>query len=202
MSLRSVEVTSWHIHTFSSSRWERRLHLVTSRLHKQVSAPHPPRLYQRVALRRRFWKVGRRRRVPGASLAKDTQTNIICSFFLFIIIISPSDSWRLIAQMHTHTRWIIDFKHSHPKTWQFVFLFFFNSTFHTCRFLFCVCHQVFHRAVQWPGQVLLHRNHVRVADDGAFAGPRGDRLAQHHRPRHGDEYVSHRFSSYQYVSVP
>lgn len=53
-----------------------------------------------------------------------------------------------------------------------------------------LCHQVFHREVQWPREVLLHRDHVRVADDGAFAGPRGDRLAQHHCPRHGDEYVS------------
>lgn len=52
-----------------------------------------------------------------------------------------------------------------------------------------LCHQVFHREVQWPREVLLHRDHFRVADDGAFAGPRGGRLAQHHCPRHGDEYV-------------
>ena len=29
---------------------------------------------------------------------------------------------------HTHTRWIVDFKHSIPNTWQFVFY----SMFHTC----------------------------------------------------------------------
>lgn len=103
---RLSEVTSWHIHTFSSSRWARRLQLVTSRLHKQVSAPHPPRLYQRVSLWRRFWKVSRRRRVPTASLAEELQKH-----HLFIIIISLSDSWRLIAQMHTHTHaglWILN----------------------------------------------------------------------------------------------
>lgn len=49
--------------------------------------------------------------------------------------------------------------------------------------------QVFHREVQRPGEVLLRRDHDRLAHDGAFAGPGGDRLAQHHGPRHGDEYV-------------
>ncbi|TMS09254.1 Cadherin-20 [Larimichthys crocea] len=48
---------------------------------------------------------------------------------------------------------------------------------------------VLHRDVQQPRQVLLHRAHFRDADDGAFAGSRGDQLAQYHSPRHGDEYL-------------
>lgn len=51
------------------------------------------------------------------------------------------------------------------------------------------CRQVLPGEVQRPRQVLLPGDHQRRADDGAAAGPGAERLAQRHRPRHGDEYV-------------
>lgn len=111
-------MTSWHIHTFSSNRWERRLQLVNSRWHKQVSAPHPPRLYQRVSLWRRFWKVGQRRRVPTASLAEEElqRTSSAASYYYYFAF-RQLTAYRTDA--HTHAGlWILK---TPFQTRQFVF---------------------------------------------------------------------------------
>lgn len=118
-------MTSWHIHTFSSYRWERRLQLVTSRWHKQVSTPHPPRLYQRVSLWRRFWKVGQRRRVPGASLAEEElQRKSSAASYYYYFAFRQLTAYRTDA--HTQAGlWILK---TPFQTRQFVFY----SMFHTC----------------------------------------------------------------------
>lgn len=115
------------------------------------------------------------------SLAEEADTLIKSYLEPLLIVPSGVSSLHLITHIHAWvTHWIMC-ACMHYTTVHFIY--------HCCHYVIILCHQVLHRQIQWPRQVLLHRNHLRVTDDGALARPRGSRLAQHHHPRHGDEYV-------------